>query len=69
MKEKRIAGRRAADFACLTRLEESGLSAHTRGQSANGFVACKQDDYLKVDREMGQLDRNMEILESHTEYL
>lgn len=37
--------RDAADFACLTRLEESGPSA--RGQSANGFVACKHGDYLK----------------------
>lgn len=40
-----------------------------RGQSANGFVACKHDDYFKVDREMGQADRNMGSLESRHAYL
>lgn len=46
-----------------------GASASARGQSTNGFVACKHGDYFKVDREMGQaLGRNMDILKSRHGY-
>lgn len=49
--------------------EIGGIWLSARGQSTNGFVACKHGDYFKVNSEMGQADRNMAFLESRFVYL